>query len=473
MVLYETTTNSFDDSFDAHYVRDDIMENNKSVINLVDNTGSSHRIQSQSQPRTGPAALAKLLTRGSIKSELAKRKYAKWQPERLGLTENPVIGQRPSRSSTPSIDGSGSGTRNDISEGLAEEQQETTGSALPRTGDEDHTEESPADAPSEPELLREVDLLYENQRGWFLFGVPFYSHQSLMQFDPPAWVTRDFKESPVDVRDAQTPDPGWTWAWKCWYVDMSGDVDEDGWQYSLSFHSRFAWHGSHPWFHSFVRRRRWLRLRVKPYAGRHGRAKMGPDYFTIHTRVSSAGSSIVAAAAGPSGVPVGRTNPEPPNETDEIVDIPTLMRTLEASIVDRERIEALKKFVEQGGKELYYLEEQIPTVMSLFVFYTSEWQFLKYLESEIDALSDPQDGASGTGQNESDEMTQKRDYLVRAAEAVRRYIAGHEIFDVLTEESSLSPALVASWHLAQKPLEFEEIRGIPREAHIGEEANIY
>ena len=340
------------------------MENNTSVIHLVDNTASSHRTPSQSQPitGTGPAALAKLLTRGSIKSELAKRKYAKWQPERLGLTEDPAIGQRPSLSPAPSIDGSGSGTRNNISEELAEEQQtdlETTGSAFPRTGDGDHTEESPVNTPPEPELLRELDLLYENQRGWFLFGVPFYSHQSLMQFDPPAWVNRDFKESPVDVRDAQTPDPSWTWAWKCWYVDMSSDVDEDGWQYSFSFHSRFAWHGSHPWFHSFVRRRRWLRLRVKPYAGRHGRAKMGQDYFTIHTKLSSAESSIVAAA-GPSGVPVGHTNPEPPNETDEIVDIPTLMRTLEASIVDRERIEALKKFVEQGEKELYYLENQVP-----------------------------------------------------------------------------------------------------------------
>lgn len=111
--------------------------------------------------------------------------------------------------------------------------------------------------------------------------------------------------------------------------------------------------------------------------------------------------------------------------------------------------------------------------MSLFLFYTSRWQFLKYLESEIDALSHPHDEAPDTGQKESDEMIQKRDNLARAAEAVRRYIAGHEIFDVLTEESNLDPALTASSQLAQKPLEFEEIRGIPREAHVGEEGHIY
>ncbi|OXV07208.1 hypothetical protein Egran_05023 [Elaphomyces granulatus] len=444
------------------------MENNNtSVIDLVDNTvpsvQPSDRTPTQSQPATGPTALTKLLTRGSIKSELAKRKYAKWQPDRLGVTEHPAIDQRPSLSPAPSTDG--------ISRESAEEQQtglETTDSALPKTQNGDQT-----DAPLEPELLNALDVLYENQRGWSLFGVPLYSHQSLMQFDPPAWVTRDFRESPVDVRNAQTPDPSWTWAWKCWYVDMSSDVDEDGWQYSFSFHSRFAWHGSHPWFHSFVRRRRWLRLRVKPVAGRHGRAKMGQDYFTIHTKVSSSESSIAAAAPGPSEVPVGRTSPEPPNEADEIEDIPALMRNLEASIVDRERIEALKKFVEQGGKELYYLEDQMPAIMSLFVFYTSRWQFLKYLESEIDTLSLPYDEAPDTGQSESDEMIQKRDNLARAAEAVRRYIAGHEIFDVLTEESNLDPALTASSQLAQKPLEFEEIRGIPREADVGQEGHIY
>lgn len=447
------------------------MENNNtSVIDLVDNTvpsvQPSGRTPSQSQPATGPAALAKLLTRGSIKSELAKRKYAKWQPDRLGVTDND---QRHSLSPAPSTDGKSINTKK-ISRQSAEEQQtglETTDSAFLKTQTRDQT-----DAPSEPELLNELDVLYENQRGWFLCGVPLYSHQSLMQFDPPAWVTRDFRESPVDVRNAQTPDPSWTWAWKCWYVDMSNDVDEDGWQYSFSFHSKFAWHGSHPWFHSFVRRRRWLRLRVKPVASRHGRAKMGQDYFTIHTKVSSSESSI-AAVAGPSEVPVGRTSPESPDETDEVEDIPALMRNLEASIVDRERIEALKKFVEQGGKELYYLEDQIPAIMSLFLFYTSRWQFLKYLESEIEALSHPHDEAPDTGQRESDEMIQKRDNLARAAEAVRRYIAGHEIFDVLTEESNFDPALTASSQLAQKPLEFEEIRGIPREAHVGEEGHIY
>src|ERR1700719_2511265 len=110
------------------------MENNNtSVIDLVDNTvpsvQPSGRTPSQSQPATGPAALAKLLTRGSIKSELAKRKYAKWQPDRLGVTDNPAIDERP-LSPAPSTDGKSINTKK-ISRESAEEQQtglETTDS---------------------------------------------------------------------------------------------------------------------------------------------------------------------------------------------------------------------------------------------------------------------------------------------------------------------------------------------------------
>jgi hypothetical protein len=43
-------------------------------------------------------------------------------------------------------------------------------------------------------------------------------------------------------------------------VDMTDDVDEAGWQYSVKFHGA-VWHGNYKHFRSFVRRRRWIRLR--------------------------------------------------------------------------------------------------------------------------------------------------------------------------------------------------------------------
>ena len=42
---------------------------------------------------------------------------------------------------------------------------------------------------------------------------------------------------------------------------MGYDVDDQGWSYAFNFGSNSRWHGSHVWFHSFVRRRRWIRLR--------------------------------------------------------------------------------------------------------------------------------------------------------------------------------------------------------------------
>ncbi|ORX43856.1 hypothetical protein DM01DRAFT_1340609 [Hesseltinella vesiculosa] len=58
----------------------------------------------------------------------------------------------------------------------------------------------------------------------------------------------------------QLPDPTWEWVNKDWMVDMTDDVDEAGWQYAVRFHGA-VWHGNYKHFRSFVRRRRWIRLR--------------------------------------------------------------------------------------------------------------------------------------------------------------------------------------------------------------------
>ena len=223
----------------------------------------------------------------------------------------------------------------------------------------------------------EIDILYENQRGWFIFGVPLYSDQTLLQFDPGAWVTAEGKDSLVNITDAQVPDPSWEWAWKTWYVDMSGDVDEQGWQYSFSFRSH-AWHGSHPWFHCFVRRRRWLRLRVQRTMkdarrrSKFERAHMlGDDYFTIHSsaargyRQPSVGRVSATASAYSSTASGNRGNDSDLLELDEISDIPMLMYALHGAIVDRVKLDYLKKFVEQGGEELYYLKDKVRSSLSL------------------------------------------------------------------------------------------------------------
>ncbi|CAG8528532.1 5617_t:CDS:2 [Cetraspora pellucida] len=106
----------------------------------------------------------------------------------------------------------------------------------------------------------EYDILYENQRGLFLFGLPKFSSNALNQADPQPWSDKNQKFSPMDIYTYQLPNPTWEWVHKEWLVDMSGDVDEEGWEYAPDFHFP-CWHGCYQPFRSFVRRRRWVRLR--------------------------------------------------------------------------------------------------------------------------------------------------------------------------------------------------------------------
>jgi hypothetical protein len=217
----------------------------------------------------------------------------------------------------------------------------------------------------------QIDILYENQRGFFFFGIPRFSSNSLLNFDPSSWVDSNLKPSAVNITNAQVPDPSWEWAWRAWYVDMSRDVDEEGWEYSFWFGNSSAWHGTHPWFHSFVRRRRWLRKRVRRHTHHkkdnslaEGHA-LNSDYFTIHSehrpKSIDESSSATSEVRSPNGID-GTRSPEEADDDrrdGEVKDIPTLMLGLKRSAIDREKIVLIGRFLEQGGDELHYLVENV------------------------------------------------------------------------------------------------------------------
>jgi hypothetical protein len=214
----------------------------------------------------------------------------------------------------------------------------------------------------------EIDILYENQRGIFFFGNPLFSSRALNQFEPSPWVDGHHKKSRVDITNAQVPDPSWEWAWKTWYVDMGRDVDEEGWEYSFYFKG-FSWHGTHPWFHSFVRRRRWIRKRDRKSTHVPDKLRdphmMNQDYFTIHSgklkSATSATSSPSRSEFHPSTI-AGKNwgaQDEIPEEEIEISDIGALVRALKEAPVDSERIVFIKRFLEQGGDDLYYLANEV------------------------------------------------------------------------------------------------------------------
>lgn len=200
-----------------------------------------------------------------------------------------------------------------------------------------------------------IEVLYENQRGWFIFGIPLFSSKALwnLRIDPAPWLDSKGKPSAVNITNAQVPDPSWKWDWKSWYVDMSLDVDEEGWQYSLLFKGS-PWHGNHPWFHSFVRRRRWLRKRVKqripPKTKENVRERLFGDTFSIGTTLARSGTLGTMSQQDISGGS---------SLNEEVRDIATLMRKLKKAAIDREKIIVIHKFVDDGGEELHYLAEQV------------------------------------------------------------------------------------------------------------------
>ncbi|KAJ5683395.1 Meiotically protein [Penicillium macrosclerotiorum] len=356
-------------------------------ISLVDNTlPSAQQPTSSSSSRQAStvgrqSSLTKHLSHASVSGKRAQRKYAKWQPDKLGIPTDTDAERSLSRESSRvrgSISAASSGgeaSRQSSHQGTAGENPASAeididvADFAPSTTNETSQSASAGQNPvltGDSKAISELDILYENQRGWFFFGVPLYSHSSLLNFDPSAWMTQDRRDSPVNITNAQVPDPSWEWAWRTWYVDMSGDVDEQGWQYSFSFKSS-QWHGTHPWFHSFVRRRRWVRLRSKVQDKRHrGRSDferahmLTEDYFTIHSRARSRDQSATGLSRVESGF-LSRVSTKVDEQVhlEEIGDIPALMRELRLASIDRERIDALKRFVQDGGEELYYLNAKV------------------------------------------------------------------------------------------------------------------
>ncbi|KAI9738187.1 MAG: hypothetical protein M1834_008685 [Cirrosporium novae-zelandiae] len=362
-------------------------------------------------------------TRTTLKEELVRRKYSKYQKKRYSGSTTP---QR-------NLDGGSDDTIAGPSTSIPELSVPKTQPVEPRDRptsiqDDECLERAKSKTQQDSSQSKdtyEFDILYENQRGIFFFGIPNYSHKSLLNFDPAPWLTKDFKESSVDITNAQVPDLSWDWAWKRWYVDMSGDVDDEGWEYSFMFTPVFTWHGTHPWFHSFVRRRRWLRKRIKTQPintkGKAGNFKeahrLTKDYFTIHTgkrrplstnATSDSRGSFLADDEG--------------DEPQNIEDISTLMKSLKEFAVDRQKIDAVKNFIEHGGEDLYYLAEKIPEIMNTFVFQNARRHLLTELFDIMQEARDHRNHHIQTEREENETEKRRIDNLLNAVKAAEEQV---------------------------------------------------
>ncbi|KAK3360199.1 hypothetical protein B0T25DRAFT_123905 [Lasiosphaeria hispida] len=290
----------------------------------------------------------------------------------------------------------------------------------------------PRSRPKTPESA--IDILYENQRGGFLCGMPLFSCKALGNLDPTPWTNHAHHPSPTDTTNAQVPDPSWEWAWPEWRINHDDGVDGDGWEYSFMFSKKFSWHKA-SWWNSFVRRRAWIRKRIKKdnagYLAQHDPQMLNPEYFLIRPSAELERERTPSGAASKRGSRVSvmssSANGEPQCQPPATIEhVSELLAVLRGSRIDREKIEALDNYLENAEDELEGLQDTMHEVMSLFVFQASRRALLTRLTEVLDktvALREERKRRKDTGPG-ADEFDRKVDNLAatikHADEEVRR-----------------------------------------------------
>lgn len=343
-------------------------------INLIDRT----RSQSGSPPRS-PGVLSDSSSRrhsdtplrkhtSTLREEITRRNFSKHQGRHLGGSDNGQPDQ------PPSLEGE-----------TTEERGRTRLSFTSRKGKRQKERESDS----------AIDILYENQRGFFMCGIPLFSGRALGNLDPSPWTNVAQKTSATNITNAQVPDPSWEWAWKEWSVNHQEDVDEDGWEYSFAFSRKLSWHGP-SWWNSFVRRRAWIRKRVKKHIGYHVQEghMLNDDYFTIHpaqdrsrSRASTTDGSVKNRY---SVTQIAKREMGDDIVVEDIRDIGSLMKALKLARIDREKMEAVESFIQHGGDELYYLRVRMHDIMGIFIFQTSRRLLLSHILNILNDAADEQ-----------------------------------------------------------------------------------
>jgi hypothetical protein len=193
-------------------------------------------------------------------------------------------------------------------------------------------------------------------------------------------------------------------------------VDEGGWEYSFMFSRKFSWHGS-KWWNSFVRRRAWIRKRIKKRLEDipmdvH---MLNTNYFTVrsasHSRHTRSPSTAGSHASKGSVSAVSSTAGDEPDELEigDVEDVETLLMILRRSRIDREKIEAVQNYVEHGADDLVHLQEQMHQIMSLFIFQASRRILLAWLTQQYDETVEAQEKDKN-----SEPLRKRKEYLSAA-----------------------------------------------------------
>ncbi|KAI2464444.1 hypothetical protein F4781DRAFT_71993 [Annulohypoxylon bovei var. microspora] len=323
-----------------------------------------------------------------------------------------------------------------------------------------------------------IDILYENQRGGFLCGIPLFSSAALGNLDPTPWTNFVHKPSPTDIRTAQVPDPSWEWAWPEWRInrDEAIQTDGDGWEYSFMFAKNFSWHGP-KWYNSFVRRRAWIRRRIKKGLGYQANDAhlLNPEYFSVtSTRRHGDRASIdqLSARLSQETPRMSRDSRRGDEEEYELkVDITSvdeLMPILRRSRIDRERLEAMENYIEHCSDDLQQLDDYMHEIMSLFVFQATR----KLLLARLIQLHDDQVDEGNKGDKGKAPATQRKaenlaEAIKHADEEVRRLEYWSDIKDMAEGgESRGAVDCVKGWDRTWEGLDNSGPQGVKGESEL-------
>jgi hypothetical protein len=216
--------------------------------------------------------------------------------------------------------------------------------------------------------------------------MPLFSSKALGNLDPPAWTNSAHRFSPTDIGTAQVPDPSWQWAWPEWRINHDEGVDEEGWTYSFAFYRKFSWHKAR-WWNSFVRRRAWIRKRVKKDGGylTQDSHMLNPEYFTIRPSSERARDRSPSVASSLRGSRLSMTSTNTGAEERPVIEhADDLLHVIRVSRIDREKIEAVDNYLANAQDELEGLQNIMHEIMSIFVFQASRRVLLSKLAAVYD-----------------------------------------------------------------------------------------
>ncbi|KAI3530956.1 meiotically up-regulated 65 protein [Colletotrichum filicis] len=261
-----------------------------------------------------------------------------------------------------------------------------------------------------------IDVLWENERGCFVCRVALFSGKALGNLDPSPWTNQFHKTSPTTIKTAQVPDPSWEWAWPEWKIHREEGVamDEFGWEYSFMFSKRYSWHGP-KWWNSFVRRRCWVRKRIKkkPEDISEDPHMLNSDYFTVTPANHSRSSSV--ARSRRESVSKASVQTSVTEEKQDIEDVWTLMAVLRGSRIDREKIEAFENYLAHAKDNLEHLQEEMHDVMGIFVFQASR----RLLLSRLTQIYDEAVAADEEKHEDADKAKEREERRKHLAAAIK------------------------------------------------------